>query len=203
MKRYISWIVSTMIVMCLMNGYAVTVFAGDINAAEASVISAASGTFEYNGATYRAYPDYVSELSAYFAKDDVNLSEAEAQDLISSIHANVADGVSLGYIYKVSDGDGSEDNASKDRNEQTQQKDEASKKDAKKKKYEIKKAIENNKIFYIDEESKQTASIEMVIKNTGFSIVNSIYVMIGLMIIMVGSIVVAFRLRLFAHDDES
>ena len=43
----------------------------------------------------------------------------------------------------------------------------------------------------------------MVIKNTGFSIVNSIYVMIGLMIIMVGSIVVAFRLRLFAHDDAS
>ena len=199
MKRYISWIISTMIVMCLVKGYAFTVFAGDINAAESSVISAASGTFEYEGATYRAYADYVSELSAYFAQDDVNLSEADAQDLISSINASVGDGVASGYLYKISDND----EMSTEDIQQTQQQDKASKKDAKKKKYKIEKAIEENKIFFIDKNSNQTTSVEMVIKNTGFSIVNSIYVMIGLMIIMIGSIVVAFRFRLFAHDDES
>ncbi len=78
-----------------------TVWAGDINDAEAGVISAASGTFEYDGKTYRAYSSYINDLYAYLAKDGVNLSPGQAKKAINYIYSNVATGLKRGYIYEV------------------------------------------------------------------------------------------------------
>ena len=78
-----------------------SVWAGDINGAEAGVISAASGTFEYNGKTYRAYSGYINELYAYLSRDDVDLTPGQAQTAINYIYSNVATGVSRGYIYEI------------------------------------------------------------------------------------------------------
>ena len=78
-----------------------TAWAGDINDAEAGVISAASGTFEYNGKTYRAYSSYINELYAYLSKDSVNLTPGQAKTAINYIYRNVATGLKRGYIYEV------------------------------------------------------------------------------------------------------
>ena len=88
MKRKFSWVFCLLLTMCLVTHTSCKVMAGEINSAEASVISAASGTFPYQDATYKAHANYISQLSDYFAEDDVNLSDAEAKDLIASIHAN-------------------------------------------------------------------------------------------------------------------
>ncbi|MDE5965311.1 MAG: hypothetical protein K2G89_00550 [Lachnospiraceae bacterium] len=84
---------------------AVPVLAGDINGNEARVIAVASGTFEYNGETYRAQDSYISQLKAYLSSDDVDLTAEQADKVISEIYGNVAEGVESGYLYKVS-GDG-------------------------------------------------------------------------------------------------
>ncbi len=82
-----------------------TALAGDINGEEARVIAVASGTFEYNGETYRAKSSYISQLQEYLASDDVDLTAAQADSAISEIYSNIAVGVESGYLYKVSGGE--------------------------------------------------------------------------------------------------
>ena len=78
-----------------------TVWAGDINDAEAGVISAASGTFEYNGKTYRTYSSYINDLYAYLSRDNVNLSPGQAKKAINYMYSHVGTGLQRGYIYEV------------------------------------------------------------------------------------------------------
>lgn len=76
-------------------------WAGDINGDEARVIAAASGTFTYNGKTYKAYSSYISQLYSYLASDDVDLTAAQADKAISYIYSNVQSGAASGYVYEV------------------------------------------------------------------------------------------------------
>lgn len=82
-------------------------FAGDINSNEARVIAAASGTFSYEGKTYRAGSNYINSLTAYLSADDVDLTAEQADEAISMMYANIADGIAQGYLYEV----GGEDSA--------------------------------------------------------------------------------------------
>lgn len=75
--------------------------AGEINADEAGVIAAASGTFTYDGKTYKADPAYIESLKNYLASDDVDLTAGQASSAISQMYANVAQGVAQGYLYEV------------------------------------------------------------------------------------------------------
>ncbi|SEQ21294.1 hypothetical protein SAMN02910369_01422 [Lachnospiraceae bacterium NE2001] len=91
-------------------------WAGDINGDEARVIAAASGTFTYNGKTYRAYSSYISQLYSYLAADDVDLSASQADKAISYIYSNVQSGVSSGYVYEVGATDGTDGTGNTDAN---------------------------------------------------------------------------------------
>lgn len=75
--------------------------AGEINANEARLVSAASGTFTYEGKTYRASSQYVSQLRSYLCKDDVDFTAADVESLISDMYANVGAGVQEGYLEEV------------------------------------------------------------------------------------------------------
>lgn len=76
-------------------------FAGGINGNEASVIAAASGTFSYNGKTYKAGAAYINSLTSYLSADDVDLTAEQASEAISTMYANIAQGVEQGYLYEV------------------------------------------------------------------------------------------------------
>lgn len=76
-------------------------FAGGINGNEAAVISAASGTFEYDGVTYKAKPSYISQLKAKLSADDIDLDASQSQEAIAMIYANIETGVTSGYLYPV------------------------------------------------------------------------------------------------------
>lgn len=78
-------------------------YAGDINAEESRVYSAASGTFTYNGGLYKAESSYLSQLSAYLHRDDINLNAAQADAAIRLLYRNVENGVIQGYIYRIGD----------------------------------------------------------------------------------------------------
>ena len=79
----------------------ITAQAGGINAAESSVISAASGTFEYKGKTYVAKPEYLSQVTAKLSEDGVDLTDSQAASLISQMNASVGEGVAQGYLMEV------------------------------------------------------------------------------------------------------
>ncbi len=76
-------------------------FAGEINGNEAGVISAASGTFTYDGKTYRAGSAYINSLTAYLSADDVDLDSDQASRAISMMYDSVAEGIERGYLYEV------------------------------------------------------------------------------------------------------
>ena len=77
------------------------VFAGDINSSEAGLIAAASGTFTYDGKTYRAGTAYVNSLTAYLSEDGVDLTAEQCQEAASRMYASVKDGIDQGYLYEV------------------------------------------------------------------------------------------------------
>lgn len=79
----------------------IVAFAGEINSNEARVISAASGTFIYDGKIYKAGTAYINSLISYLSADDVDLSAEQADEAISMMYANIAEGVNNGYLYEV------------------------------------------------------------------------------------------------------
>lgn len=93
-------------VMCIAITVPKTIaFAGDINGNEARVISAASGTFTYEGKQYKAGSSYLNSLVSYLSGDDVDLTAEQADEAISMMYANVATGVTEGYIYEIGTGE--------------------------------------------------------------------------------------------------
>ena len=96
-------------------------FAGEINGNEARVISAASGTFSYEGKTYRAGSAYINSLTSYLSADDVDLTAAQADEAISTMYASIGEGVAQGYLYEVG-GEGSEEEASTQEKEEKKDK---------------------------------------------------------------------------------
>lgn len=89
-----------MLVMCVISPKMIA-FAGGINSNEAGVIAAASGTFSYDGKTYKAGSAYINSLTSYLAADDVDLTAEQASEAISMMYANVGEGVAQGYLYEV------------------------------------------------------------------------------------------------------
>lgn len=77
------------------------VFAGGINGNEARVIAAASGTFTYEGRTYRARSNYINALNVYLCRDSVDLAAEQADEAIGRMYGSVASGVEGGYLYEV------------------------------------------------------------------------------------------------------
>ena len=94
-----------MVVMCMaFMAPKMVAFAGEINGNEARVIAAASGTFTYEGKTYRAGASYINSLTSYLSGDDVDLTAAQADEAISMMYASIAEGVAQGYLYPVGEG---------------------------------------------------------------------------------------------------
>lgn len=90
----------------------ISVFAeGGINSNEARVLAVARGGFAYNNELYTAKQEYVDQLISYLSRDDVNLTESQADKAISAIYSNIETGVNEGYIVKQGS---SEDNMDKD-----------------------------------------------------------------------------------------
>lgn len=118
-KNHIGLCLFTIVFMCVAAFLPKMItFAGGINGNEARVISAASGTFTYNGKTYRAGSAYINSLVSYLSEDDVDLTAEQADEAISTMYASIADGVSQGYIYEVGAEDATE-NASTETTEET------------------------------------------------------------------------------------
>lgn len=88
--------------------FSVTVLAGDINSAEQKVIDAISGTYEYNGAYYKVTDAYIAKVIDYLNRDDIDMSEYEADSYIRQFGANISVGISSGYMVEV-DNSGSSD----------------------------------------------------------------------------------------------
>lgn len=106
-RNQVSKYIMMVLVMCMaLATPKMVAFAGNINGNEARVISAASGTFTYDGKQYKAGTSYLNSLVSYLSGDDVDLTAEQADEAISMMYANVGQGVAEGYIHEVGTGDG-------------------------------------------------------------------------------------------------
>ncbi len=82
-----------------------SVYAGGINGNESSVISAARGTFQYEGKVYVARQEHIQSLISRLSGDDVDLTAEQASGLISDMYGNIKAGVEEGYLTQISNAD--------------------------------------------------------------------------------------------------
>lgn len=83
--------------------FPIIVLAGDINSAEQGVIDAISASQEYNGAYYKVTDAYIAKVTEYLNRDDIDMTQTEADNYIAQFHANIAVGISAGYMEKTGD----------------------------------------------------------------------------------------------------
>ncbi len=75
-----------------------TVFAGDINANEQTVLDAANATFDYNGTPYVATDAAKDRIRNYLLQDGVDLTAEQASKAISEAFGNLETGIAQGYL---------------------------------------------------------------------------------------------------------
>jgi hypothetical protein len=83
--------------------------AGDLNAAEQSVMNFAHGTFEYEGKTYRATDAAIAIAYAKLVQDGIDLTQEEADNYISQAKNNVKAGIDQGYLYLVGESENNDE----------------------------------------------------------------------------------------------
>ncbi|MDR1700432.1 MAG: hypothetical protein LBR68_04500 [Lachnoclostridium sp.] len=86
-----------------------TVLAGSINGNESSVISAARGTFQFEGKVYVAGQEHIQSLISKLSEDDVDLTAAQASELINEMYGNIRRGVDEGYLIPAQTAGGEEE----------------------------------------------------------------------------------------------
>lgn len=79
------------------------VFAGDINAAEQTIIDYCNGTVAYNGKNYRFTEAAKQQVYNKLTADDVDLTAAQAASAIRQVNANIQQGIEQGYLVEVSE----------------------------------------------------------------------------------------------------
>ena len=113
-KKSVVFLIVIMMIMLISSS---TVYAGSINGAEASVISAAGGTFTYEGKTYVASGASLGQLYSYLASDDIDLTADQASQAIGMMYENIAAGVEGGYLIQIGgddvDGEDNDNNTNK------------------------------------------------------------------------------------------
>ena len=69
-----------------------------INANEQRVIDVASGTFEYQNELYTVRSTYLSSLKSEFNKENVEITEEQANSAIQKMFGNIDQGIKDGYL---------------------------------------------------------------------------------------------------------
>ncbi len=101
MRKYGRFLFFLVLSGCLMVLNFENVSAGEITSIESAVVSAVSQVFRYNGDSYQALPEYIEEVRAYLSEDDVDLTEADRDEILGMIEANVPTAIEEGYLVKI------------------------------------------------------------------------------------------------------
>ncbi|MDF2803647.1 MAG: hypothetical protein K0S61_3550 [Anaerocolumna sp.] len=86
------------------------VHANSLNANEAAIISAAQGTFDSNGISYKVDPQFIGQLISYLSQEDVDLNADQKDEVIGMMFSNIESGVAEGYLIPVNEQEGNIEN---------------------------------------------------------------------------------------------
>lgn len=182
------------------------VYAGSINGAEAGLIGKASGTFQYEGKTYVATPQALGQLRAYLSRDDIDLTQDQANRAASLMYSNVEGGVLDGYLMLAGGSEaaaGGSESASKQ--PQKQKKENAKKKKTEKAgKAEVTVEEAGSGLTVKPEKGSDSVfEAALPVKDTGFELTASCVALLFFLLCLPAAICAAWKLKLFAQKNES
>lgn len=198
---------SVMVSVALLFGLlfsASSVYAGSINGPEAGLISKASGTFQYQGKRYVATAAAMGQLRAYLSRDDVDLTQDQANRAASLMYSNVEGGVLDGYLTPVGGaaaGTGGDSNSVLNRPQKG-----ASQKTKKEKAGAASVKVEEPRstLQVTGADGQAILKAKLPVKDTGISFGSAaVLVCCLLLLILPVGLVMAWKFKLFARDHES
>lgn len=204
----------------------------EVNENEQAIIHYLEQGFTYNSKRYKVDQVYMSEFRAYVALDHINITVEQKKKVIDRINSNIEEGIGYGFLTPITEADkdkpednqkdNPKDNGSSDKNkdnlfedplisqvfgldELNKGKEKKPNSKEEKKKGQVTKTIVNKEegsLDIVNSEGVSLLSIDMPIKRTGFSLNNIYYMVGGLGLLFVGTILVAWKWRLFVHENE-
>lgn len=181
-------------------------YAGSLNANEQAVISAAKGRFEVDGKQYKADSTYINQLISYLSSDGVDLTSDQKAEAISTMYANVEEGVKQGYLLPIED--------KPENTEVTEELDIVTTKDSETGRIVSKDNSDDSIISgtepvtpsdqknQVREATASGSTEDTIIKNTGFNLNTTLIIAVGAAILMLICIIETIRSDFFAHTDE-
>lgn len=191
-KRTLPILIVLIIGMTIIN---TPVYAGSINGPEAWLIGQASGTFTYEGRQYKAKETYLSQLRAYLSRDDIDLTQAQANKAASLMYSNIEGGVLDGILEPVGGA------PAVDPAQNIPAKDMIRTENAGKADVEISDMKSTIKVKAPD--GQYIMASAMPVKNTGFDISGSILALLLLLLCIPLSVIAAWKLNLFDRKMKS
>lgn len=202
MKRCV--VISVLAILMLLFS-APLVFAGSINGPEAGLISKASGTFQYEGKTYAATPQALGQLKAYLSRDDIDLTQEQADRAASMMYSNVEGGVLDGYLMPVG-GSAAVDSGSNSVLNRPEKKDKDRQKNRKQEKAgkaSVTVTEDRSGLQVISPDGEAIFEAELPVKDTGVALGLPYFVMVMLLLCIPAGIGIAWKLKLFTQKNES
>lgn len=217
MKRVI--FIITFVFCCLLPS--ASVYAGALNEYEQQVVAEAKKTYVYKGKEYRVSANYIDQLSDYLSQDDVDITAEQRDQALQSAYDSIEQGVLEGYLVPIEEPSATPIPSPTVTTEQSDTaKEEASQAPLPKTTPKVSntentqqapsvKPEEIEKLFEVIPEVKTETSARpeveldaLIITETGFCLNNTLYVIVGILILMIIGFIATFRLDYFAHSDE-
>lgn len=209
-----------------------TVYAGSLNEYEEQVVAEARKTYAYQGKMYQVPEEYIDQLIAYLSQDDVDITAEQRDKALQTAYNSIEQGVLEGYLIPVEEpsqpsgaeaeevspeeldpeivdpeevdseevDSGEADPREADTEEQLTAT-VAPKSNSEPSESTPDKELLPDEIREIDQLFKETDHTS-VITETGFDFENTIYVIVGIVMLMIFGFIAHCRLNYFAQDDE-
>jgi hypothetical protein len=194
-----------------------TVYAGTLNVYEMEIVSAARAKYEYQGVDYIVKSEYIDELINYLAADGMDLTAEERDQVLQKAFASVARGVEEGYMVPLEDeltnGQNNPVDSQNEAVDSTESNSEAanadnadeqiiSDSDASTPVDTVKKILTDQGRTQVPEDRATSTSDPNIIKDTGFDLSNTIFISIGIGVLMIIGMIVTIKYNFFAHKNE-
>lgn len=220
-----------MLVLCISLLYPKVCFAGTINGNEAELIAIAKGTFEHDGKTYVVSKGYIDSVIAYVKQDDVDITSEQKEEILSAVFGNITRGINEGYLIPLDTENTVDEKNEEISNEKEEEKSKDGKdtsvvnseekedseidshvkdlfhdineeKESKKEPQVLVDRMQGT-LSVIDEDDIPILNTDIVIKNTGFYLYRTLYVAVGLGVLILVTFAIIFKYKLFAYDEQS
>lgn len=175
-----------------------------LNGNELEVIGFVQGGFSYNGRRYIVPQEYLNQGIHYLKQDGVDLTSQQKSRVFEKIQELTPWAIEKGYLKPIDGGGQISKKKEKKKEGQLSIKEvvQSSETVMKEMGVRVQLDMEKGKVQVADQQGRIIIGTDPVIKNTGFYLERTLYVFIGMIILIGGCICVGYRCHIFAYEKK-